>query len=232
MMEWFVTRVSFSRVVVALAVVCGSTVASAQSAGGGSASLSQLAGRASASLTAQVAAVADSVARAGLPVAPIVDKTLEGISKGASDQRIMVAVRGVALELGVARRALGPSSDPELVAAVAALRAGSTSDVLGQLRKALPGRSLVVPLSVLASLLVDGAPSSSAMVAVVTTARQRDDATLLAYGQAVSRDIASGVAPLTAMASPRGSGITLNSVTALRPGTAGSPSPLKPKPKP
>lgn len=232
MMEWFVTRVSFSRVVVALAVVCGSTVASAQSAGGGSAWLSQLAGRASASLTAQVAAVADSVARAGLPVAPIVDKTLEGISKGASDQRIMVAVRGVALELGVARRALGPSSDPELVAAVAALRAGSTSDALGQLRKALPGRSLVVPLSVLASLLVDGAPSSSAMVAVVTTARQRDDATLLAYGQAVSRDIASGVAPLTAMASPRGSGITLNSVTALRPGTAGSPSPLKPKPKP
>ena len=232
MMERFVTRISIVRAVVALAlvVVCASGVARAQ--GAGAASLSQLDGRASASLRAQVAAVADSVARAGLPVAPIVDKTLEGISKGASDQRILVAVRGVALELGVARRALGPSSDHELVAAVAALRAGSTSDALGQLRKALPGRSLVVPLSVLASLLVDGAPSSSAMVAVVTTARQRDDATLLAYGQAVSRDIASGVAPLTAMASPRGSGITLNSVTALRPGTAGSPSPLKPKPKP
>ncbi|MFI5239583.1 MAG: hypothetical protein ACHQQP_07205 [Gemmatimonadales bacterium] len=198
----------------------------------GTASLAQLDGRASASLRAQITSLADSLTRADLPTAPIVDKTLEGISKGASEQRIMIAVRGVAVDLGIARRALGPSSDYELASAVAALRAGATPDALVALRRSLPGRSLVVPMSVLASLLVDGAPSTSAVKAVVAVAKQRDDSTLLAYGQAVSRDMASGVAPTTAMFSPRGSGVTLSSLDAGRPGTVGSPLPPTPKPKP
>src|SRR6185312_2430013 len=151
-----------SRIVATLlaAVVSVASVAGAQGTG----ALRQLDGRASAPLKAQVTAVADSVARAGLPVAPLVDKTLEGISKGADDNRIMIAVRGVANDLGVARRALGPSSDNELSAAVAALRAGSTPAGLTRLRTELPGRQLVVPLSVLASLIVDGAPPQSAIV--------------------------------------------------------------------
>lgn len=214
---------------VAMFAIAGTGVLHAQGAG----TLRQLDGRASPSLKSQVSLVADSLVQAGLPVAPIVDKTLEGISKGASDPRIMVAVRGVATELGIARRALGPSSDHELAAAIAALRAGSSPDELARLRKELPGRSLTVPLSVLASLLVDGAPSSSALVAVVATARQRDDANLLAYGRAVSLDIASGVAPLTAITSATGSGTTLNAITTSRPTAApNSPSPFKPKPKP
>jgi hypothetical protein len=211
-----------------LILFAGSAVAEAQATG----SLTPLDGRASASLKAQVGAVADSLVRAGLPVGPVVDKTLEGLSKGAGEQRIMVAVRGVATELRVARGALGPSSDHELAAAVAALRAGSGPATLGELRKQLPGRSLVVPLSVLTSLLVDGAPASSATVAVVATAKQRDDANLLAYGQAVSRDIASGVAPLTAITSARGSTIALNSLSGPGRGAQGSPSPIKSKPKP
>ena len=214
---------------VAMFAIGGTGVLHAQSA----VTLRQLDGRASPSLKSQVSLVADSLVHAGLPVAPIVDKTLEGISKGASDQRIMVAVRGVATELGVARRALGPSSDHELAAAIAALRAGSSADELGRLRKELPGRALTVPLSVLASLLVDGAPSSSALVAVVATARQRDDANLLAYGRAVSLDIASGVAPLTAIMSANGSVTSLNAATNSRPQpTTGSLSLPKPKPKP
>lgn len=214
---------------VAILALGGAGVLHAQTAG----TLRQLDGRASPSLKSQISLVADSLVQAGLPVAPIVDKTLEGISKGASDQRIMLAVRGVATELGIARRALGPSSDHELAAAIAALRAGSSADELGRLRKELPGRSLTVPLSVLASLLVDGAPSSSALVAVVATARQRDDANLLAYGRAVSLDIASGVAPLTAITSAPGSVVALNAITTSRPTTAPTlPSPLKPKPKP
>jgi hypothetical protein len=191
--------------------------------------LSELDGRASGSLKAQVAAVADSIERAGLPVAPLVDKTLEGISKGADERRIMAAVRSVASDLGVARRALGPSSDGELVAAVAVLRAGSTAEGLTQLRRSLPGRPLVVPLSVLASLLVDGAPASSAIVAVATSAKQRNDSDLLAYGRDVSRNIASGVAPLTAMS------VSLTSVnTPSMMHTAALPtkSHSTPKPKP
>jgi hypothetical protein len=190
--------------------------------------LSQLDGRASPVLKAQVAAVADSVARAGLPVGPLVDKALEGVSKGADDQRIMAAVRAVATDLGVARRALGVSSRDELAAGVAALRAGSSAGELAELRRLLPERPLVVPLSVLASLLVDGAPAPSAIVAVVSNARQRDDADLLAYGMGVSRDIASGVAPLTAM-----SGRATIATATLRQSSspaARPPSPAKPKP--
>ena len=225
-------RRSFVCIVASLFVsytLFGGASASAQSAQATSA-LRQLDGRASASLSAEVTSLADSVARAGLPVAPLVDKTLEGVSKGADDRRIMLAVRAVASELRVARQALGPSSEPELSAGVAALRAGSSAVELRQLRQALPGRPLVVPLSVLASLLVDGAPPPSALVAVVSNAKQRNDADLLAYGQVVSQDIANGVAPLTAISAPQTAAMS-TTFSALRrtPAVAAHPSP-KPKP--
>lgn len=215
-----------------LAAGGGAHVAAAQAPG----ALRQLDGRASSSLKAQVTVVADSVARAGLPVAPLVDKTLEGISKGADENRIMMAVRGVANDLGVARRALGPSSDNELAAAVAALRAGSTPAGLTQLRRELPDRPLVVPLSVLASLIVDGAPPPSAIVAVVANAKQRNDSDLLAYGRTVSHDIAGGVAPLTAItsASQASQASVRTMTTAAHPAFTGKtvPLPSSPKPKP
>jgi hypothetical protein len=228
MMKRFINIVAVSLAVCTLALD-GSSAANAQGAG----ALRQLDGRASASLKAQVTAVADSVAHAGLPVAPLVDKTLEGVSKGADDNRIMIAVRGVASDLGIARRALGPSSDGELAAAVAALRAGSTPAGLTQLRKELPGRQLVVPLSVLASLIVDGAPAPSAIVAVVANARQRDDSGLLAYGRGVSHDIAGGVAPLTAItAMQTPAAATSHTFKPAFTGGNSVPLPAPPKPKP
>lgn len=213
--------------IVSVIAVGAASVGSAQAAK----KLSQLDGRASPSLRAQVTAIADSTARSGLPVGPLVDKTLEGISKGADDQRIIAAVRGIASELGVARRALGPSSDDELTAAVAALRAGSSAGELAELRHALPGRPLIVPLSVLASLLVDGTPSPSAIVAVVSAAKRRNDVDLLAYGRGVSRDIASGVAPLTAISGALSSATSapVSYPTVSRPSI---PLQLPPKPKP
>jgi len=227
MMSRFIDTLVASLAAVAL-VVCTGDVAGAQ----GVAALQQLDGRASASLRAQVTVVADSVAHAGLPVAPLVDKALEGISKGADDNRIMIAVRGVANDLGIARRALGPSSDNELAAAVAALRAGSTPAGLTRLRKELPGRQLVVPLSVLASLIVDGAPAQSAIVAVVANARQRDDSGLLAYGRSVSHDIAGGVAPLTAITGTQAAPHALSTFKPAFTGGKTAPLPAPPKPKP
>jgi len=224
MTKRFIDTVAVPLAVVTFVLGAGS-VANAQGVG----ALRQLDGRASASLKAQVTVVADSVARAGLPVAPLVDKTLEGISKGADANRIMVAVRGVANDLGIARRALGPSSDTELAAAVAALRAGSTPADLTQLRKDLPGRQLVVPLSVLASLIVDGAPAPSAMVAVVANARQRNDSDLLAYGRIVSHDIAGGVAPLTAITTMHA---TPNALNTFKPASIGGKTAPLPVPIP
>lgn len=184
--------------------------------------------RASVALRAQVSTLADSIVRAGLPAAPLIDKALEGISKGADDRRIMLAVRAVATDLGVARTALGAVSDAELSAGVAALRAGAGSAGIARLRRTLPGRNLVVPLSVLASVMVDGAPAASAVVAVAAAAQQRNDTGVLAYGRSVSHDIASGVTPAVALTSS----FSASEAAALRPGALPAPIPTLPKIKP
>lgn len=191
-------------------------------------SIVALDGRASVALRAQVSTLADSISRTGLPAAPLIDKALEGISKGADDRRIMIAVRAVATDLGVARTSLGAVSDAELSAGVAALRAGAGADGITRLRRALPGRNLVVPLSVLASVMVDGAPAASAVVAVAAAAQQRNDVGVLAYGRAVSHDIASGVTPAVALTSS----FTATTAAALRPGALPAPIPTLPKIKP
>lgn len=186
--------------------------------------ISALDGRASVDLRTQLATLADSIERAGLPAAPLLDKALEGLSKGADDRRIMLAVREVAVDLGVARAALGTASEAELSAAVAALRAGAGPDGIASLRRALPGRNLVVPLSVLASVMVDGAPAASAIVAVTAAAQQRTDGGVLAYGRAVSHDIAGGVTPATALKSS----LRPTKTGSLPPGTIpGSVPPLR-----
>src|SRR5574341_1439766 len=59
---------------------------------------------------ARVAAIIDSARASGLPIEPLVDKALEGASKGAPGDRIVTAVRNLAVGLGAAREALGPMS--------------------------------------------------------------------------------------------------------------------------
>ena len=156
-------------------------------------------GRVSPKLRARVMVIVDSVTAAGLPSAPLIDKTLEGVSKGASDSRILAAVRSVAAALGQARHTLGISSDDELVAAAAALRAGVSPSSLVQMQRALAGRSLVVPLSVLSALVVQGVTPPTATSAVVAYAKRNNDGRMLAYGRNVARQIAAGVAPEVAV---------------------------------
>ncbi len=75
----------------------------------------------------------DSVRAAGLPTGPLADKAAEGVLKGADDQRILVAVRMLARELGEARTILGSASDAALLSATAsALHAGAAP---GELRR-------------------------------------------------------------------------------------------------
>src|SRR2546426_5132273 len=109
-----------------------------------------------------VAAIADSANGIGLPVEPIIQRALEGATKGASGARIVAAVRRLALDLGTARSALGTSaSAPELEAAVAAPRAGATPEVLVH----LPGvRRPPPPLAppALASPAAGGRPAARA----------------------------------------------------------------------
>src|SRR5467141_453061 len=142
-----------------------------------------------------VAAVVDSAHGAGLPVEPIIQRALEGATKGAPGARIVAAVRRLAVDLGTARVALGTSaSAPELEAAVAALRAGAALEVLAHLRD-VRRPPLTMALSVLADLVASGVPADSAVAAVLALAPKARDADLVEFRRAVERDIALGAPP-------------------------------------
>ena len=82
-----------------------------------------------------VTALIDSARVAALPTEPLVQRALEGATKRATSDRIVAAVRRLALDLGHARDALGPTtSSPELTAAAAALRAEAPPATLSELR--------------------------------------------------------------------------------------------------
>jgi hypothetical protein len=148
---------------------------------------------------ASMASLIDSARAAGLPAEPLVDRALEGASKGAATPLIVAAVRRLAADLGRARDALGRTAGPaELSAGVDALRAGAPADVLVRLREALGLSRLAVPLGVTADLTLLGVPADTAATIVITLARSVADNELLALQRDVERDIALGAAPLAA----------------------------------
>jgi hypothetical protein len=123
-----------------------------------------------ATLTAVSAAI-DSNRAEGLPTEPLVQKALEGASKGASGQRIVQAVHQLAGTLRLARSALGAeSSTQELVAGAAALRAGAAPEALRSMRQAR-STGLAVPLAVLADLVALGFQVESAYRSVMDLVR-------------------------------------------------------------
>jgi hypothetical protein len=169
-----------------------------------------------------VAALVDSAHNAGLPVEPIIQRALEGATKGASSARIVTAVRRLAVDLGTARTALGMSaSEAELESAVAALRAGATPDVLVQLRD-VRRPPLTMALSVLADLVASGVPADSATAAVLALAPKARDADLVEFRRAVERDIALGAPPAAATS------IRLNAGAFDLPATNSSGNPPRP----
>ncbi len=149
---------------------------------------------------ASVLALVDSARSAGLPVEPLVQRSLEGVMKGAEGARIVIAVRRLAGDLQSARGALGvAASPPELEAGAAALRAGAPPSVLARLRVARRP-PLTMALAVLADLVASGVPVDRAAAAVLTLAPTARDADLLEFRRAVERDIALGTPPAAATA--------------------------------
>jgi len=118
-------------------------------------------------------AIIDSARVAGLPSEPLIDKALEGASKRASPERIVLAVRNFAGDLGAARRALGAeASEQELVAGVGALRAGAAESALRRLKAARGAQSALLPLAVLSDLVAQGTPVDRAAEAVIGLAER------------------------------------------------------------
>lgn len=172
-----------------------------------------------------VRALADSLRGEGLPADAVLAKAAEGSLKGASEARILAAVRTLARELRDARGALGaPATAGEIVAAATALHAGASPDALRQLRAAVPddapaGR-LAVPLVVVADLVSRGASPRVAVESVRgLLARRAGDDVLEMMRASVERDVLAGMrADQALLARSRALGDTLSGATgATRP---------------
>jgi hypothetical protein len=111
-----------------------------------------------------------------LPTEPLVQKALEGSSKGAPGPRIVAAVSAVLEDLRHARGTLGQAAaDDELVAAAAALRAGATPAMIGEMRRVAPNLTVAVPLAVFTDLVAGGMGTDAAWRSVADLARKGGD---------------------------------------------------------
>ena len=156
--------------------------------------------RLSAQALEEVSVLLDSARRADLPTEPLIDRALEGASKGAPADRIVAAVTRLFTDLEQARLALGPSSAPEEIAAGAsALRAGAATDDLRELRRARPGESITVAVAVLTDLVAVGVPPDTAFAAVLALSDVANDADYIAFRRNVERDVALGASPVAAL---------------------------------
>lgn len=196
-------------------VLAGATTASLQAQDG------RIEARLDAATAAEVRAVIAGARAQGLPIEPLVDRALEGASKGAPPGRIVAAVRALAHDMSRSAAALGDATEMELVAGAGALRAGADSAVLARIRAARGNELVTVPLGVIADLVARGVPVEAASSAVLTLARRgARDGDYLTLRRNIERDIQQGAPPAIA-ASVRARGLP----STLPPGTPGATGP-------
>jgi hypothetical protein len=132
--------------------------------------------RFSAPTRAAIERVIDSARVRGVPRGPLVDKALEGVLKGADDDRILRAVRSLARELVDARSALATSDATTLGAGASALHAGVAVDELRQLaQSAASSEPAVLPaaLVTLVDLVAKQVPVPLATSSIRTMLEKR-----------------------------------------------------------
>jgi hypothetical protein len=123
----------------------------------------------------QVEALVVSARDQQLPTEPLVQKALEGASKGAPGPRIVTAVESTLADLRRAREALGQRAAPdEIVAAAAALRAGATPAMVAEIRRVGP-HGVAVPLAVFTDLVAGGMGVDAAWRSVSELANRGGD---------------------------------------------------------
>src|SRR5579862_6439260 len=124
-------------------------------------------------LDRQTALVLDRVTAAAvaesLPSDPLRSKALEGVSKGASVERIAAALDRCLKAMHDARQSLGHErNEAELMAAASALDAGASTGTVAAIRVSRAARDATVPLVVLTDLIARGISADSATLAVST----------------------------------------------------------------
>jgi hypothetical protein len=204
-------------------------ILAALTAGRAAAQEPRLAGRLPEPARRDVEAVLDSARTTGLPTEPLIDRALEGATKGAPGDRIVAAVRRLATDLAASRDALGTGvSDAEIAAGASALRAGARAEDLARLRDLRSDRPVTVAAAVLTDLVALGVPPDTATAAVLALAARAKDAEYLAFRRNVERDVALGATPVAALEFQMNSGDAALSDATRRSGGSPSPRPRKP----
>lgn len=150
-----------------------------------------------------VQSMVDSARAEGLPVEPVISQAQLGLARHAPGPLIASVVHKVFLSLRVARASLGDkASGDELTAGAAALQAGIPASALVDLHQAGHGKSVMVPLVVMADLVSRGVPRDAASRAILQLWTQgAGEADLMGLSQSVGQDILSGAAPADALLS-------------------------------
>jgi hypothetical protein len=131
----------------------------------------RLEGRVAPVVAETVRAIADSVARVGLPVQPLYRKALEGGAKGVPPNRIIAAVNTVASQLALAAQALrsakAPADPGAIEAGAYAINAGLSGGQVGELARAYrPPQSIAASLQSAGTLTALGVPAAQAVALV------------------------------------------------------------------
>lgn len=151
---------------------------------------------------AAVAALVDSARTLELPAEPLVQKALEGQSKGASGDAIVGAVRALIRDLATARDALGDDVGVDaLRLAAAALDAGATPSQLERLRAHRSREAFAGGLAGLVYLISRGVPAEQSLDLIAAMLNARLSAAEFASLQRlVERDMMAGAPPAEAAA--------------------------------
>jgi hypothetical protein len=124
----------------------------------------------------QVESVLTAAEADRLPIEPLVQKALEGSSKGATGPRIVAAVESLLGDLRRARNGLGRGANAdELVAGAAAVRAGATPEMVSEIRRNQPDGGVAVPLAVFTDLVSGGMTVEAAWRSVAELAQEGGD---------------------------------------------------------
>jgi hypothetical protein len=165
----------------------------------------RLVGRVPTPLAAAVTVLLDSAAARGFPGTPLVDKTLEGVAKGAPAERILVAVRTVFGHLDQAAAVLaetGNASADAVEAGAFAMAAGlSVGDVAEIARTADRVHPAATALQVAGTLTALGVPRAETVSLVRATIRSgRPVGDLVSLPGQVQAAMAGGAPPAAAAA--------------------------------
>lgn len=154
-------------------------------------------------MAAQVMQRVQAAQARGLPTQAMANLALEGMAKGRSAEEVLGALEGLMSDMGRAQVALQSRNrnrhrvEGDVEAATAAMRMGVDGEAVAALAQShSSGRSMAVPLLVMAGLRARGLTSDEALTAVrERLAAGAGDAELLSDFPGVAQGLTAGMGP-------------------------------------